>query len=59
MLCSYRYHVRPQRSGTPPSRPLLTVGGEAPSPSPQPPQSQPPAVIDTPPHVALVRQYAW
>lgn len=59
MLCSYRYYVRPQRIATPPSRPLLTVRGEAPSPQPPQSQSQPPAVIDTPPHVAIVRQYAW
>ena len=58
MLCSYRYYVRPQRIGTPPSRPS-TGKGAAPSPpqSAEPPQS--PAVIDTPPHVAIVRQYAW
>ena len=58
MLCSYRYYVRPQRTGAPPSRPLTVRREQAPSP---PPAEQPPSavILDTPPHVAIVRQYAW
>lgn len=58
MLCSYRYYVRPQRIGTPQSRPLTGNREEAASPPPAQ-QSPAPVIVDTPPHVAIVRQYAW
>ena len=58
MPCSYRYYVRPHRVGAPPARPLTVKREEAAAPPPAP-ESQTPHVIDTPPHVALVRQYAW
>ncbi len=59
MLCSYRFYVRPQRIATPPSRAVITVRREQ-APSPPPAEQAPCAVIvDTPPHVAIVRQYAW
>ena len=58
MLCSYRYHVRQQQVGSPPRRPG-TVKRETtapPAPAGPPPA---PAIVDTPPHVEIVRQYAW
>lgn len=58
MLCSYRYYVRPQRVGGPPSRPLTVKREEAVSPPPAP-ASPGPVIVDVPPHVAIVRQYAW
>jgi hypothetical protein len=58
MLCSYRYYVRPQRIGTPPSHPRTVQPDAAVAPQPAP-EPVLPAVIDTPPHVAIVRQYAW
>lgn len=58
MLCSYRYYVRPQRVGAPPSRPHAVNRDEAVSPPPAQ-QSPAPVIVDTPPHVAIVRQYAW
>jgi hypothetical protein len=59
MLCSYRYYVRPHRIGTPPSRPRSTVQPTAAASPPLAPEPSAPALIDTPPHVAIVRQYAW
>jgi hypothetical protein len=58
MLCSYRYYVRPNRAGSRPNRALTIKHEEAASPPP-PPESQDPIVVDAPPHVAIVRQYAW
>ncbi|MBX3215591.1 MAG: hypothetical protein KF850_26365 [Labilithrix sp.] len=56
MLCSFRLYVRPNRAAAPPPRPAVVKHdpGGAPAPAPAPA-----LVVDTPPHVALVRQYAW
>ncbi|MBX3208775.1 MAG: hypothetical protein KF764_27330 [Labilithrix sp.] len=58
MPCQYRYYVRPHRAGSPPSRPLIVKHAQAGTSQP-PPAADTPHVVDTPPHVALVRQYAW
>jgi hypothetical protein len=55
MPYSQRYCVRPDRIGSRPSRPVSIKSEEAVSP----PAPSEPALIDTPPHVAIVRQYAW
>ncbi len=56
MLCSYRFYVRPQRPETPQSGPQNITAEPRPTRTLPPPR---PVVLDTPPHLAIVRQYAW
>ena len=58
MLCSYRYYVRPHRMGSSPGQPGAAKREEASTPPPAP-EPRGPVIVDTPPHLAIVRQYAW
>lgn len=58
MPCSYRLYVRPDRVGSPPTGPVVVKHAQAGAPAPAA-VAESPRVVDTPPHVALVRQYAW
>jgi len=56
MLCHYRFYVRPNAerpNNVSPAKPRETVT------SPPPQVDARHSVVDTAPHVAIVRQYAW